>query len=811
MDSLSALVARFEKAVVQMETLLQKNGVPTLLTAPPVVPKTDAVEIDSPPKLVILFDEAVDGKMFLFVKISNELGGDVGEAAVLINSLFNINREVLWTACGIDNPSTSPLKIPDFFNKLFSKIGELAAFSTNRRRDSKFPNHLRALEDVAMAFSWIGCDQPAPLITEYINAAVFYTDRIRKEEKIKDDRHVEWVDALKSLFIALRDYVKEHHTTGMRWNTHPGAKPIQKSPTLTTGNDSSSATPPPPPPPPPAPFQFNATEEIKISDLMKELNAGDKATSRLKRVTPEMQNHKNRALRSSEFKKKSLHTVPKEKSTVRKDPVIHFDGKVWKVEHQKKNESVVVEVKETKESIYVFGCTHSMIKVSGKANGITLDGCDNVVVLFESLVSQFEVINSRNIKVQALGSLPTVSIQKTDGCHVYLSREARSAQFVTSKSSEMNVFALLDESDNDYTELPIPEQYTTSIVGKTLKTFEMVDVLMNRQLISSQGSHLMAGGQLQEQTRTSSLMAPTMVLQGHGGEIYSSRFSPDGLFLASAGYDQQIFLWNVYENCDNFAVLKGHKGAVMDVKFSADSTRLVSGSVDKTVRVWDMETGACIRNFKSHTDFVNAVDVNRRGPEMICSASDDGTAMVHDFRSKEAVKKFGSKYQQTAVTFNDPSDDVICGGIDNQIKVWDMRRDDIKYVLSGHRDTVTSLSVSHNGNFLLSNSMDCSLMTWDVRPFVPAQRFINKYQGLVHNFEKNLLKCGWSPSDKYITAGSSDRFAYVWNVSTRAPVYKLPGHLGSVNCTDLHPTQQILLSAGSDKTVFLGELDLDDY
>ncbi|EFP01456.1 hypothetical protein CRE_23928 [Caenorhabditis remanei] len=302
-----------------------------------------------------------------------------------------------------------------------------------------------------------------------------------------------------------------------------------------------------------------------------------------------------------------------------------------------------------------------------------------------------------------------------------------------------------------------------------------------------------------------------MVLQGHGGEIYTAQFSRDGNIIASAGYDQQIYLWNVFGECENFAVLKGHKGAVMDLKFSSDSSHLVSCGTDKSVRVWDMETGECVRNFKSHTDIANAIDVNRRGPEMICSASDDGTTMVHDFRSKEAAKTFIDKYQMTAVTFNDSSEEVICGGISNQIKVWDMRRNDVKYTLHGHRDTITSLSVSHNGNFLLSNSMDCTLMTWDIRPFVPAQRLVGTYKGAVHNFEKNLLKCGWSPSDNYITSGSANRFAFVWDVKSRACVYKLPGHLGSVNSTALHPLQPILLSAGSDKTIYLGELDLEDY
>ena len=40
--------------------------------------------------------------------------------------------------------------------------------------------------------------------------------------------------------------------------------------------------------------------------------------------------------------------------------------------------------------------------------------------------------------------------------------------------------------------------------------------------------------------RTSNLQAPIMMLSGHDGEIYAARFSNDGTFLASAGFDMGI-------------------------------------------------------------------------------------------------------------------------------------------------------------------------------------------------------------------------------------------------------------------------------
>lgn len=41
--------------------------------------------------------------------------------------------------------------------------------------------------------------------------------------------------------------------------------------------------------------------------------------------------------------------------------------------------------------------------------------------------------------VQVIGKVPTISINKTDGCHVYLSESSINCEIVSAKSSEMNI------------------------------------------------------------------------------------------------------------------------------------------------------------------------------------------------------------------------------------------------------------------------------------------------------------------------------------------------------------------------------------
>lgn len=48
---------------------------------------------------------------------------------------------------------------------------------------------------------------------------------------------------------------------------------------------------------------------------------------------------------------------------------------------------------------------------------------------------------------QVMGRVPTISINKTEGCHIYLSEDALDCEIVSATSSEMNI---LVPQDGDY-------------------------------------------------------------------------------------------------------------------------------------------------------------------------------------------------------------------------------------------------------------------------------------------------------------------------------------------------------------------------
>ena len=108
-----------------------------------------------------------------------------------------------------------------------------------------------------------------------------------------------------------------------------------------------------------------------------------------------------------------------------------------------------------------------------------------------------------------------------------------------------------------------------------------------------------------------------------------------------------------------------------------------------------------------------------------------------DRRKKNEAGNFDSKYQVLTVAFNESADQIISGGIDNSIKVWDVRKnDDVLYEMKGHNDCPTGLSLSPDGNYVASNAMDNTVRIWDIRPYASKERCCKVFQGHTHNFEK---------------------------------------------------------------------------
>ncbi|UUM22244.1 pentapeptide repeat-containing protein [Mycoavidus sp. SF9855] len=91
-------------------------------------------------------------------------------------------------------------------------------------------------------------------------------------------------------------------------------------------------------------------------------------------------------------------------------------------------------------------------------------------------------------------------------------------------------------------------------------------------------------------------------LEGHSDQVYSIAFSPspNSNWLASAGYDKTIKLWNVRTDQStpkaepSKCTFEGHTDSVYSIAFSPNGEWLISGSADMTVRLWSIASEKCL-------------------------------------------------------------------------------------------------------------------------------------------------------------------------------------------------------------------------
>ncbi|GAA6229989.1 adenylyl cyclase-associated protein 2 [Lates japonicus] len=417
------------------------------------------------------FDVLLRGPVSDYLNHSRAIGSEVEKHAELVNNALQTQRTFLKMAATHQEPAQTELQ--DLLKPISDHIQEIQNFRERNRGSSLF-NHLSAVSESIPALGWIAVSQkPGPYVKEMNDAATFYTNRVLKDYKEIDRRHVDWVRSYLSIWTEMQSFIKQHHTTGLMWSkSGPIAPPSLFDPPATP----SAPCPPPPPGPPPVFTDDDAQPQAgsaaaQHSALFAQLNQGMNITQGLKHVSDDKKTHKNPNLRSqpAQTKTKSSGTVKTTKAAIqKKPPLLELEGKKWRVENFEQKHDLVIEETELKQVVYVFSCNNSTVQIKGKINSIIIDNCKKLGLVFENVVGIVEIINSKAIQLQVLGTVPTMSINKTEGCQVYLSKDSLNCDIVSAKSSEMNI--LVPTGDDDYREFPVPEQFKTVWDGSKLVT-----------------------------------------------------------------------------------------------------------------------------------------------------------------------------------------------------------------------------------------------------------------------------------------------------------------------------------------------------
>ncbi|XP_003405882.1 WD repeat, SAM and U-box domain-containing protein 1 isoform X1 [Loxodonta africana] len=269
---------------------------------------------------------------------------------------------------------------------------------------------------------------------------------------------------------------------------------------------------------------------------------------------------------------------------------------------------------------------------------------------------------------------------------------------------------------------------------------------------------------------------PHSPLKFHTYAVHWCCFSPSGHLLASCSTDGTTVLWNM-QNGQTLAVMEQPSGSPVRVcRFSPDSTCLVSGAADGTVVLWNTQSYKLHRCGSVKDGSLVACAFSPSG-DLFVTGSSCGDLTVWDDKMRCLHSEKAHDLGITCCDFSsqpvsDGAQDLqffrlaSCGQ-DCQIKIWIVSFSHIlgfelkyKSTLSGHCAPVLACAFSHDGQMLVSGSVDKSIIVYDANT-----------ENILHTLTQHtryVTTCAFAPNTLLLATGSMDKTVNIWQFDTEA-------------------------------------------
>jgi len=284
-------------------------------------------------------------------------------------------------------------------------------------------------------------------------------------------------------------------------------------------------------------------------------------------------------------------------------------------------------------------------------------------------------------------------------------------------------------------------------------------------------------------------------LEGHTDSVVQVEFSHDGKYLATAGYDGLVRIWDPQDGTLKQA-LEGPAKEVEWIMWHPKGHAILAGSTDTMAWMWWAPSGKLMQIFAGHGQSVTCGSWGLGG-KLIITGSEDRSIIVWNPRQGTPQQHIKQVHDGSIVAMASHPDGplVVTGSMDGTAKVLHIENGKVVANLSGHTDTVECVGFNNaaaGGMLLLATaSMDGKAMVWDGKTF-------DLRCTLKDHFEKGgIVKFKWLPSEhaNYLSTCACDSTVRLFDALSGQCLQTLQGHTDTVLDLDL------MLVGGSHLTV----------
>eukprot|EP01130_Rhizamoeba_saxonica_P002015 TRINITY_DN11823_c0_g1_i1.p1 TRINITY_DN11823_c0_g1~~TRINITY_DN11823_c0_g1_i1.p1 ORF type:complete len:323 (-),score=71.91 TRINITY_DN11823_c0_g1_i1:50-1018(-) len=262
-----------------------------------------------------------------------------------------------------------------------------------------------------------------------------------------------------------------------------------------------------------------------------------------------------------------------------------------------------------------------------------------------------------------------------------------------------------------------------------------------------------------------------------------SSFSPDGKHMVAGNHAGWIFVWDVASIDDNKPVQpsyrwKAHEYSVYCIKFV--NNKLISGG-DPGLKMWDWPTILQAKENGEDTKLVfdefitdqntlyetNGIDIDYVNSQLY-SACGNKLGYCWDIETGATIKTYEGHHEfLTCIKYNRNYNRVITGSEDSTAKIWDNRTNDLLFTLdcskgiignekiNRKKSWISCMDCDASGNWLICGSGGTSVYTvWDIC----SPRVVSCFPVKQGPEDVKFI------NDKILTVGL-DSITYTWNFS----------------------------------------------
>ncbi|MDJ0526279.1 MAG: WD40 repeat domain-containing protein [Microcystis sp. M53603_WE2] len=322
--------------------------------------------------------------------------------------------------------------------------------------------------------------------------------------------------------------------------------------------------------------------------------------------------------------------------------------------------------------------------------------------------------------------------------------------------------------------------------------------------------------------------------------VHGVALTPDGTKIVTGGWDQNVKVWDI-KNGKKLLTLTGHKTWVEFVAVTADGTKIISADSDSTIKVWDIQTGRKIRTLIDCWS-VKGIAVTSDGAKIVAACGDETIKVWHidikiwNVLAESLFSKFnarnnelsgviktpdqakiapilgnktgklwditkkvwdmvigrpsltltgGHKWSPSAVTLTPDAAKIVSGGLDETIRIWDLRTGEQLGCLRGHNQLVNDLAVTPDGTKIVSASNDGTVKIWDTE---------KRYE-----IRNSMRYVGVTPDGTRFVLADWDGMIKIWDMETNRELYAFTAPIDRVNMRDSTPDRTKIISVSSDE------------